>query len=91
MDEVAVHSCFPLTESWFSWEIYRCDVDCTKNPDACINEALYKAQTDALVADGYLAAGYDGIHIGEHGPEWQLTWCTCSFDRPSCCGDWAII
>lgn len=50
---------------WMSWEIFRCDVDCDDNPTSCINEALYKAQTDALVAGGYLAAGYNGIHIDD--------------------------
>lgn len=50
---------------WMSWEIFRCDIDCQAHPDACINEQLYKAQTDALVAGGYLAAGYNGIHIDD--------------------------
>lgn len=47
-----------------SWEIFRCEIDCETYPDSCINEALYKAQTDALVSGGYLDAGYNGIHIG---------------------------
>lgn len=50
---------------WMSWEVFRCDIDCTAHPDACINEALYKGQTDRLAADGYLAAGYNGIHIDD--------------------------
>lgn len=50
---------------WMSWEIFRCEVDCADYPNACINEDLYKAQTDALVAGGYLDAGYNGIHIDD--------------------------
>jgi hypothetical protein len=42
----------PRTRSWMSWEVFRAEVDCNKHPDSCINEALYKAQTDALVAGG---------------------------------------
>eukprot|EP00048_Salpingoeca_helianthica_P014860 m.223921 g.223921 ORF g.223921 m.223921 type:complete len:494 (-) comp16352_c0_seq1:183-1664(-) len=50
---------------WMSWEIFRCEIDCEKHPDSCINEALYKAQTDRLAADGYLQAGYNGIHLDD--------------------------
>ena len=50
---------------WMSWEMFRCQTDCATHPDACINEALYKAQTDALVAGGFLKAGYNGIHIDD--------------------------
>lgn len=46
-------------------QIFRCEVDCEKYPDSCINEALYKAQTDALVDGGFLAAGYNTIHIDD--------------------------
>ena len=44
--------------------VFRCEIDCVKNPNSCINAALYEAQTDSLVSGGYLAAGYNGIHIG---------------------------
>ncbi len=40
-----------------SWEIFRCNTDCKDYPDDCINEDLYKAMTDRLVDDGYLAVG----------------------------------
>jgi len=50
---------------WMSWEIFRCEIDCQKNPTTCISESLYKAQTDALVSGGYLAAGYNGIHMDD--------------------------
>lgn len=50
---------------WMSWQFFRCEIDCDKHPTACINEALYKSQTDALVSGGYVAAGYNGIHIDD--------------------------
>eukprot|EP01061_Rhynchopus_euleeides_P035119 TRINITY_DN59185_c0_g1_i1.p1 TRINITY_DN59185_c0_g1~~TRINITY_DN59185_c0_g1_i1.p1 ORF type:complete len:412 (+),score=155.12 TRINITY_DN59185_c0_g1_i1:139-1236(+) len=50
---------------WMSWEIFRCNIDCAKYPDACINEQLYKAQTDALVSGGFAGAGYNSIHIDD--------------------------
>ena len=42
---------------WMSWELFRCKIDCDVEPDFCISEKLYKAQTDALAAGGYIAAG----------------------------------
>ena len=49
---------------WMSWEVFRCEVDC-KNPDACINERLYKEMADRLRDDGYVAAGYRTISIDD--------------------------
>ena len=50
---------------WMSWEIFRCEIDCEKHNETCINEYLYKVQTDHLAQDGYLAAGYNGIHLDD--------------------------
>jgi len=50
---------------WMSWELFRCDVNCTTDPENCISEHLYKAQTDSLVSGGFLAAGYTGIHMDD--------------------------
>lgn len=50
---------------WMSWELFRCDTDCTKDPDMCISEHLYKGQTDGLVEGTFLDAGYTGIHIDD--------------------------
>jgi hypothetical protein len=50
---------------WMSWEIFRCEVDCASHPSTCISEVLYKGQTDALVAGGFLAAGYDTLHLDD--------------------------
>lgn len=50
---------------WMSWQTFRCQTNCTAYPDACINEALYRAQADALVDGGYAAAGYTGVHLDD--------------------------
>ena len=50
---------------WMSWEVFRCEIDCRTNPDACINERLYKEMADALQTDGYVAAGYKTISIDD--------------------------
>eukprot|EP01064_Diplonema_japonicum_P030727 TRINITY_DN529_c0_g5_i1.p1 TRINITY_DN529_c0_g5~~TRINITY_DN529_c0_g5_i1.p1 ORF type:complete len:412 (+),score=113.06 TRINITY_DN529_c0_g5_i1:50-1237(+) len=50
---------------WMSWEVFRCETDCVNHNGSCINENLYKTMTDELVTGGYLAAGYDGIHLDD--------------------------
>jgi hypothetical protein len=50
---------------WMSWEIYRCRIDCAAEPDDCVSEKLYRAQADAMVSEGFLAAGSDGIHMDD--------------------------
>lgn len=50
---------------WMSWEIFRCEDDCAVHPSSCINEQLYKEQTDALVEGGFLQYGYNSIHIDD--------------------------
>ncbi|CAE8645823.1 unnamed protein product, partial [Polarella glacialis] len=50
---------------WMSWELFRCDVNCSVDNQKCISEWLYQSQADAMVADGYLKAGYSGIHIDD--------------------------
>eukprot|EP01060_Flectonema_neradi_P032033 TRINITY_DN501_c0_g1_i1.p1 TRINITY_DN501_c0_g1~~TRINITY_DN501_c0_g1_i1.p1 ORF type:complete len:412 (+),score=97.42 TRINITY_DN501_c0_g1_i1:71-1237(+) len=50
---------------WMNWEIFRCQTDCSKYNESCINEYLFTTMTDRLVSDGYLAAGYEGIHIDD--------------------------
>ncbi len=50
---------------WMSWELFRCDVDCSTDPDNCISETLYKAQTDALHKNKYIELGYTGIHMDD--------------------------
>eukprot|EP00053_Salpingoeca_punica_P018272 m.178725 g.178725 ORF g.178725 m.178725 type:complete len:422 (-) comp17398_c1_seq2:3749-5014(-) len=54
---------------WMSWSRFGCEVDCGIEPQGCINHALYEQMTDVLVKDGYLAAGYNGIHIDDCWPQ----------------------
>jgi|EP01047_Picozoa_sp_COSAG01_P008235 hypothetical protein len=49
----------------FAGEIFRCRVDCDMEPNDCIAEKLYKSQADAMVSQGFLAAGYDAIHMDD--------------------------
>lgn len=50
---------------WMSWEVFRCDIDCSKDAGSCISEWLYRNQTDELFKGGYVEAGYRGIHIDD--------------------------
>ena len=50
---------------WMSWEVFRCDIDCAKNPAMCVGEVNYKQQADALVSGGFRAAGYKTISIDD--------------------------
>ena len=50
---------------WMSWEIFRCSVNCARNPDGCISETLYKSQADAMAANGWLDAGYNSVHMDD--------------------------
>ena len=54
---------------WMSWELFRCDVDCEKDPDMCISENLYRAQADELKRGGYVDAGYVGVHMDDCWPQ----------------------
>lgn len=42
---------------WMSWERFGCTTNCTRDPDTCVSERLFREMTDRLVDDGYLAAG----------------------------------
>ena len=54
-----------------SWEIFRCNLNtptdnCTDPATtACISQALYQGQADAMVAGGFAAAGYASIHMDD--------------------------
>ena len=51
-----------------SWELFRCDIDCKDDhPETsmCISENMYKGQSDALAAGGFIDAGYTGIHMDD--------------------------
>jgi len=50
---------------WMSWTKYLCEIDCAHHPFSCINEQLYMDQAARLAEDGYLAAGYEYVHIDD--------------------------
>ena len=50
---------------WMSWQVFRCGLDCKSEPLNCIGEKLYQTTVDSLVSDGYLAAGYNTIHVDD--------------------------
>jgi len=50
---------------WMSWEIFRCQTNCTTHPDSCIDHNLYEQMTDRIAEDGFLAAGYSQVSIDD--------------------------
>lgn len=50
---------------WLTWERFRCNIDCKDDPENCISEHLIKVMVNRLVADGYLAAGYQYITVDD--------------------------
>lgn len=50
---------------WLAWERFRCNTDCTNDPKNCISENLFYEMADRLVADGFVAAGYEYINIDD--------------------------
>lgn len=50
---------------WMSWERFRCNIDCQKDPSNCISENLYKQMAEKIHSDGYLDAGYKTVSIDD--------------------------
>ncbi|CAJ0939765.1 unnamed protein product, partial [Mesorhabditis belari] len=50
---------------WMSWTAFYCEMDCVRNPHACINEQLYMDIADRMANDGYSAAGYKNVHVDD--------------------------
>lgn len=50
---------------WLSWERFRCNVDCTSDPDNCISEKLFMKMADLMVSEGYKDAGYEYVDIDD--------------------------
>lgn len=55
----------PPVLGWMSWEVFRCDTNCTLDPTRCIREQLYTQMTDALVSGGFHQAGYHQVSIDD--------------------------
>jgi hypothetical protein len=56
---------------WMSWEVFRCQTNCTAAPHGCINAALFTEMTDELATGGYLAAGYKTVSIDDCWVDWD--------------------
>ncbi|XP_071111574.1 alpha-galactosidase A-like isoform X2 [Haliotis cracherodii] len=50
---------------FLSWERFRCNVDCKRDPDNCISERLYRSIADVMVSDGYRDLGYVYVNIDD--------------------------
>ena len=50
---------------FMSWERFMCETDCENHPHECINEELYRSMADAMVAGGYVTAGYNRVDIDD--------------------------
>ncbi|XP_046546389.1 alpha-N-acetylgalactosaminidase-like [Haliotis rubra] len=50
---------------FLSWERFRCNVDCQRDPDNCISEKLYRSIADVMVSDGYSDLGYVYVNIDD--------------------------
>eukprot|EP00884_Botryococcus_braunii_P022801 jgi/Botrbrau1/9204/Bobra.0028s0003.1 len=50
---------------WMSWERFRCNVDCQKNPYDCLSERLIMDMADKLADDGFADLGYTYVIIDD--------------------------
>ncbi len=50
---------------WLAWERFECDIDCTGDPDYCINEKLFMQMADRLSEDGWKELGYVQVNIDD--------------------------
>lgn len=74
---------------WCSWQRYRCVTACADPISAnCFNEGLIKKTADAMVDEGYLAAGYEYLVSGQsnllHHPRVYLVQFVLTVFRHEC-------
>ncbi|XP_078378504.1 alpha-N-acetylgalactosaminidase-like [Oculina patagonica] len=50
---------------WMDWERYRCNIDCTNDPENCIGEKLITEMADRMAEDGFRDAGYKYVSIDD--------------------------
>ncbi|EHB11273.1 Alpha-N-acetylgalactosaminidase [Heterocephalus glaber] len=50
---------------WLSWERFRCNTDCDKDPKNCISERLFMEMADRLAKDGWRDLGYIYLNIDD--------------------------
>lgn len=58
---------------WMSWERFRCNIDCYKDPENCLSETLFMKMADHLAEDGYRDAGYVYLVIDDCWSERKRT------------------
>jgi hypothetical protein len=56
---------------WMSWEVFRCETNCTAAPHGCINADLFTQMADELATGGYLAAGYATVSVDDCWVDWD--------------------
>ncbi|CAH8539069.1 unnamed protein product [Schistosoma turkestanicum] len=56
---------------WMTWQRFRCQIDCERYPNDCINEQLIKRTADKLAMDGWRDLGYRYVIIDDCWPERQ--------------------
>jgi len=54
---------------WMSWERYTCTIDCSRYPNDCISEQLFKTMATIMIKEGYKDAGYEYVNIDDCWPE----------------------
>uniref|UniRef100_A0A131YC88 Alpha-galactosidase n=1 Tax=Rhipicephalus appendiculatus TaxID=34631 RepID=A0A131YC88_RHIAP len=50
---------------WLAWERFQCNIDCSREPENCISERLFKEMAEALVYEGYRDVGYEYVNIDD--------------------------
>ena len=69
-------------KGWLAWGRFRCQVDCTADPDNCISEKLFREMADRMAADGWVELGYNYLNCEPACPPA----CSCCLPRllPAC-------
>ena len=50
---------------WLAWQQFRCITNCSATDVTCVNERLFRDHAALLASDGWLALGYDRVHIDD--------------------------
>lgn len=50
---------------WMAWERFRCNTDCTTDPQNCISEKLFIEMAEIMAKEGYKEAGYQYVSIDD--------------------------
>lgn len=50
---------------WMAWERFRCNTNCTEDPDNCVSEKLIIQICDRMVANGFRDVGYTYIALDD--------------------------